>query len=138
MPLVTMSPVTTAMSGLARRQSADVQIGQMRDADAVEPGIEPVDANGPLDDADPPAPDENSVAADEEPRKVTPHVRRHGSMHGRAADEGHRRRDERCQRGGDERPKRRAPMDEIRNVDEANHELVSMAVRHAGASAADK
>ena len=67
----------------SRRERPDVKVGEVRDAQAVEPGVEARDVHVALDHAGPAAAHEDAVPADDEPREVRVHV--HGRRQVRRA-----------------------------------------------------
>jgi hypothetical protein len=120
------------------RQGPHVQVGELRDAQPVEARVEPGNVHLPLDDLKPTTPDENAVAAHHEPRKVAAGVPPHRQMHGRSARDVDHGNNDRREHRRDECPHRRAPMNEIGNIDEADERRVSAAVRQARARPPDE
>src|SRR5271167_2598674 len=100
-----------------------MQIRKMRNAKAVQPGIETGHAHLPFDDPKPAPSDQDAVSANDQPGQIAPRVSPH--RRGRRGtpeqrNDGPKERGD-CRRN--EGPERGAPMDEIWNVEKANDEV---------------
>ena len=121
------------------RERPDVQVRELGDAQPFEPRVEPGHAHVVLRHPVPAASHEDAVTRDREPRKVRDHVRGHRQTDRAPSSEFDRGHDERRHDGRDQRPQAGAPVDEVRDVDEADDgQVPTPSIGHAGAGPPDE